>query len=546
MNLLTDPWLPFKCKDGRLSYFPVTAIVDPNIVDLALPRADFQGAAYQFLIGLLQTAMAPDNKEGWVSQYETPPEKSDLEQAMSALLPAFEIDTEAAAFMQDRDLLAAEKTSTVAGLLIDSPGASTVKKNTDHFVKADRVEQLCECCAAMSLFTLQINAPSGGQGHRTGLRGGGPLTTLVMPGEAGASLWQRLWLNILDRTVWSYTDPAYTNSSLFPWLGDTRTSEKGQGTFPEDVHPLHVFWAAPRRIRMLFEDFDCRCDLCGRDSSRAVRSIRTRNYGSNYDGPWTHPLTPYRFDPKKPDQPPYSRKAQPDGLNYRHWEALVMTDEKERGHLPAKVILDYAEKWDAASDDELDLPSVAGLWVFGYDMDKMKARCWYASHMPLQVLPDQARTVAQIWLREMVDLTSTSAELLQAGIKEAWFGRPKEGRLKRNKEEISFIGAALWEATEQQFYSLLMELGTQLNNNNPPQRFPAEIAAQWYRSVTHHARELFDDFALSGPAEQLNMKRITVARNDFRKDLHNGKMARNFRKMGQLNISGKPEAVEAK
>lgn len=538
MNLLTDPWLPFKRQDGSNEYAPITAIVDPDVVDLALPRADFQGAAYQFLIGLLQTAMAPRDKEAWVADYQAPPSVAELERMLAGLMSAFELDSEALAFMQDHDLLADEKASPISGLLIDSPGASTIKNNTDHFVKDGRVRQLCENCVATALFTLQINAPSGGKGHRTGLRGGGPLTTLVMPGEAEASLWQRLWLNVVDRDAWSYPDPDFTDAGLFPWLGDTRTSEEGQGTFPDDVHPLHAFWAMPRRIRLAFEESPCRCDLCGRNSERSVRSMRTRNYGFNYDGPWTHPLTPYRFDPKKPEQLPYSRKAQPGGISYRHWEALVMEDEKERGYLPAKAVLDYTDKWDVASDEEVDLPHVAGLWVFGYDMDNMKPRCWYSTHMPLLALPDRARSVARTWLREMVDLTGASAWLLQTGIKEAWFSRPKDV-----KGDLSFIAAALWESTEQQFYSSLMELGAQLGCETPAQRFPAELAALWYRHVTRQARELFDDFALSGPAEQLDMKRITRARNAFRKKLHNGKEAKAFRKIGRLTAAGQPETV---
>ena len=72
MNLLTSPWLPFKRRDGSQEFLPVTAMVDPDIVDLALPRADFQGAAYQFLVGLLQTAMAPEDKSEWVEWYQTP------------------------------------------------------------------------------------------------------------------------------------------------------------------------------------------------------------------------------------------------------------------------------------------------------------------------------------------------------------------------------------------------------------------------------------------------------------------------------------------
>ncbi|MGB2336100.1 MAG: type I-E CRISPR-associated protein Cse1/CasA, partial [Alcanivorax sp.] len=81
MNLLTDPWLPFKRRDGSQEYLPVTAMVDPDIIDLALPRADFQGAAYQFLIGLLQTAMAPEDKDEWVEMYQAPPSVESCQKA---------------------------------------------------------------------------------------------------------------------------------------------------------------------------------------------------------------------------------------------------------------------------------------------------------------------------------------------------------------------------------------------------------------------------------------------------------------------------------
>ncbi|EKF75779.1 hypothetical protein A11A3_02882 [Alcanivorax hongdengensis A-11-3] len=537
MNLLTAPWLSFKRRDGSQEYLPVTAMVDPDIVDLALPRADFQGAAYQFLIGLLQTAMAPEDKDAWVKRYQTPPSLASCQEMLEKWKPGFELDSEGPAFMQDLDSLADEKATDIAGLLIDSPGASTIKNNTDHFVKAGRVEQLCLDCAAMALFTLQINAPAGGKGYRTGLRGGGPLTTLVMPADSDRPLWHRLWLNVRDTDSWTYEPPGTSDSKVFPWLGETRVSDKGQKTTPEDVHPLHPFWAMPRRIRLNIEAAACECDLCGRQSEYDVSSLRTKNYGFNYDGPWTHPLTPYRFDPKKPEQLPYSRKAQTDGLGYRYWEALTMKDEKEKGFLPAPVVLDYADKCDKADDFDVELPTVAGLWVFGYDMDNMKPRCWYGAHMPLLALEEGERDLAQRWLRQMIELTDSSARLLQAQVKEAWFSRPKDA-----KGDVSYIGASLWEATEQVFYQHLMELGELLTGDAPPQRFPSELAASWYRAVTRQAAALFDDFALSGPAEQLDMKRITKARNTFRKKLHTGKEAKAFRKTGRLDDNGQQAA----
>lgn len=533
MNLLTDPWLPFKRRDGSQEYLPVTAMVDRDIIDLALPRADFQGAAYQFLIGLLQTSMAPEDKEEWVGWYQNPPSFQGCKKALERWTLAFELDNEGPAFMQDLDFLNREKLTDIAALLVDSPGASTIKNNTDHFVKAGRVEQLCLDCAALALFTLQINAPSGGKGHRTGLRGGGPLTTLVMPADTNSTLWHRLWLNIQDTNQWTYDSPNPSDNAIFPWLGKTKVSDQGQGTYPEEVHPLHAYWAMPRRMRLNIKAAACQCDLCGRQSEYSVSSLRTRNYGFNYDGPWTHPLTPYRSDPKKPEQLPYSRKAQTDGLSYRHWEALTMKDENEKGFLPASVVLDYVAKCDKADDLDVELPSVAGLWVFGYDMDNMKARCWYGAHMPLLALEDDLREMAQLWLRQMIDLTENSARLLQAQVKEAWFSRPKDA-----KGDVSYISASLWEATEQSFYQYLMAIGELLAGEVPPQRFPSDIAAGWYGAVTRQAAELFDEFALSGPAEQLDMKRITRSRNTFRKKLHTGKDAKIFRKMGGLNDNG--------
>ena len=532
MNLLKDPWLPFKKADGSCQYLSVQAVLDPDVVDLALPREDFQGAAYQFLIGLLQTLLAPADKDEWTEQYTKPPSREILNDVLERYSPAFEVTGDGGCFMQDWEQLEQEKPTDIAALLIDSPGASTIKNNTDHFVKAGRVQQLCSDCATMALFTLQINAPAGGKGHRTGLRGGGPLTTLVMPFDTSSTFWQRLWLNVLDQDEWDYPSPAPDDATLFPWLAATRVSDKGQGTYPEQMHSLHPYWSMPRRIRLVIESAECACDMCGRHQPESVRSIRTRNYGTNYDGPWSHPLTPYRFDPKKPEQLPYSRKAQPGGIGYRHWEALVIEDRESKGTLPASVVKDYAPKRQCAGDMGVDLSPLATLWVFGYDMDNMKPRCWYGTHMPVLGLPGSQQVLALQWLRDLVGLTQVASGLLQGQVKEAWFRRPKDV-----KGDFSFVSAALWEKTGQQFYQLLMEIGLALSSEQPPERLPADFAAQWYRHVIGEATQQFDDLALSGPAEQLDMKRITHARNVFRRKLFGSKEAKAFRQMGLLTES---------
>ena len=107
MNLLKDPWLIFKVQqpDGSLieQTLPITAIAKPEVIDFALPRADFQGAAYQFTIGLLQTCFAPDDEFEWKDNYLEPPTAEVLKQAFSKAEHAFNATGDGPLFMQDYD-----------------------------------------------------------------------------------------------------------------------------------------------------------------------------------------------------------------------------------------------------------------------------------------------------------------------------------------------------------------------------------------------------------------------------------------------------------
>jgi CRISPR system Cascade subunit CasA len=248
MNLVKDEWIPVIGQEGtihRIAPWQISEADNP-VMELAAPRADFQGALYQFLIGLLQTTFAPEDHDEWLVYWQDPPASNLLREVFERHDDAFELfNSDGAAFMQDFSLNEGEQKS-IATLLIEAPGTKTRKDNLDHFVKGKTGEGMCPACVATALFTLQINAPSGGQGHRVGLRGGGPLTTLVMPAEA-ASLWQRLWANVLTREELEL-DYTGDTASIFPWMRQTRLSDKsGEPTLPGDVHPLHMYWAKDKQ-----------------------------------------------------------------------------------------------------------------------------------------------------------------------------------------------------------------------------------------------------------------------------------------------------------
>ncbi|MBS9442878.1 type I-E CRISPR-associated protein Cse1/CasA [Photorhabdus heterorhabditis] len=505
MNLVQDPWLPFRLRDGSEKVLPMNTICDHDVVDFALPRADFQGAAYQFAIGLLQTVFAPEDKYQWYALYETSPDKKTLQHAFNKVVHAFNITGTGPLFMQDFDPLQKIKLTTVAGLLIEAPGANGLKLNTDHFVKRGIGDVMSLEMAALALFTLQINAPSGGVGHRVGLRGGGPLTTLVLPQQTDATLWQKLWLNVINRSAWHYSEPDLTSAQVFPWLEPTKASvEQGTEIYSADVHPLHMYWAMPRRIRLVVEKNKQVCKISGKCSTFTVSEYRTQNYGGNYSGNWEHPLTPYKWDPKKTAEH-LSIKGQPGGVTYKIWDVLVFS-HSDKGQRCALVVSHFY----ALCRDFAELQNVMPrLWVFGYDMDNMKARCWYSVTMPLFfVLPEQQEKVLN-QVKELQKLATNVIWLCRNQIKAAWFEKPVDV-----KGDISFIDLIFWQRSESLFFSVIHQLIDNTKQNEPI--LTQEQAKHWLNTLRHLCRDLFDEhITLSGLGNERSMAKRIKARQQL-------------------------------
>ena len=504
-NLLSDPWLPVKLANGSTNKVHLYAITNPEVIDIVAPRADFRGAIYQLLTGLLQTAFAPDDLKTWRHYWNSPPATATLQEAFEPYLTAFDVDSPIGepAFMQDLTLDAGEDKEVVA-LFIDAPGGKTLRDNQDHFVKRGRIGRLSPVSATLALFTLQINAPSGGVGHRVSVRGGGPLTTLILPPEGGDedTLWKRLWLNVLTREELAELPGDRQDASperIFPWLAPTRTSEKkGMEIYPEQAHPLQVYWSMPRRIRLHFSDEEGQCDLTGESSTGLVTGFHTKNYGINYAGHWQHPLTPYVFEG---DKEPLSIKAQPGGLGYRHWLGLAVTAQQGKlTRSPALVVRRYENRQRRI--DELDFEP--RLWAFGYDMDNMKARCWYEAEMPLFNLEQEQREDIVEQAKKMIEAASDARKTLKSALKSAWFDRPKEA-----KGDLSFIDANFWSATEPGFYAGLRELIAAADDDDAI----SKILQRWANTLKQQARELFDQYALSSLNEDGDLKRVVKARD---------------------------------
>lgn len=500
MDLIAERWLVASEKGRHASAISPLNIVEAQWLDISAPRPDFRGALYQLLIGLLQTAYAPQDLDEWRERYNSPPTSGQLEAAFAPYRDAFLLESDGPAFMQDLAMPDGVNQLPVLELLIDAGSSSN-----QYFNKPAVDHGLCESCFTQALLTLQLNAPSGGRGIRTSLRGGGPLTTLLLPTDESSTLWQKLWLNVLPQDALDH--PAVKNlSDVMPWLSATRTSDdkSGMNTPPESVHPLQAYWSMPRRIRLDESTIDQGdCAVCGAKDVRLIRHYRTRHGGTNYTDAWTHPLTPYSLDAKG-EKPPISIKGRQAGRGYRDWLGLVLGNED---HQPdaAQVVKHFTTRQSK--------PSVR-LWCFGFDMSNMKALCWYDSTLPVHNVARDVQRVFTRSVKQLLDSANDMASVLHRQVKAAWFRRPGDAGTE------PAVMQSFWQGSEVGFYRVLEQL-SRLDFDSEAELAP--IYRGWLLENRRLVLTLFDQWVLSGPLESMDMQRVVKARADLARELSSGK-----------------------
>ena len=523
MNLIEDAWVPVIRADGYARIAPADLTDERNpVLRPAATRPDFNSSLMQFLIGLLQTAYPPQDMDDWLDRYLQPPSRESLQDWFRPLTPFFQLNGDGPRFMQD--YVAAELDSQspgeLAALLIDAPGEQAQKFNKDLFVKRGGAREMCAACAGTALLTLQTHAPAGGAGHRTSLRGGGPLNTWLLSQElpdCPPSLWRDVWSNVLEAGSFSALGrPRVQTEEAFPWASPTRCSDKkGSELTPESGPADWLYWATPRRIRL---DFDATCEghcgICGEPGARLLQRYRTRNYGANYTTGWLHPLSPY-YKAKETDFDFLPRHPK-GGMDYRDWLALTVGD----GGLgrAATVVRCWPARQAALRRRLRGVPRrAARLAANGYDMDNMKPLCWHESVMPVLAVSDE-RFVTDVKL--CIDGAELAGSYLRSALKAAWFspGATVKG-------DFAFATAAFWQATEPAFYRAVDALAQVFEEEaSDADATRLSIRTGWLRELENEALKLFELHAESGPAEQGNVKRVALAHRQLMQSLRGPKL----------------------
>lgn len=509
-NLIEEQWIPVRRRDGRMDKIApheVTKDFAENpIVTLDAPRPDFNGALVQFLIGLVQTVAAPKNGAEWRKKLNEPPGPDELKEKFSTVRYAFELGGDGSRFMQDFEKISSDD-GGIDGLLVETPGQNALVNNTDHFIKRHLVGGICPACCATALFAFQTNSPSGGPGYMTSLRGGGPLTTLVLGDGRHSALWHLVWLNVLEegKFLASCGNSRLTEDRfVFPWLAPTKKGKRkkgetyyGEDTLPEHGHPATMFWAMPRRINLnSAAEEPGSCGVCGNGSDLLIASYKEIPGGASYTG-WLHPLSPHYEKITKGVTSILPVHAQPGGMSYRHWLGLVIQDGNEK-KMPARIVHEFYDRWRSGWQFRL--------WAFGYDMDNMKARCWYESTMPLLYVDTSIRVEYEDRVGGLIRAAAEIAGNTRSALKKAWFKRPGDA-----KGDTSFVDNSFWQNTEVDFYKTIQMLKSVLESGTDM----LETTKQWLAALCRQSLYLFDCYAWEGPIEDADPKRVVIARKEL-------------------------------
>lgn len=439
LNLISDPWIPVLDRNGNRRAIAPWQMADGVLLRPDWPRPDLNIACLELLIGLVYLADPPVDDEDWEDRQRPDPDR--LRARLEPLAAAFNLLGDGPRFLQDMERLEGEA-NPADMLFIDSAGVNTAKNNADLMVHRARYPMLDLPLAAMALYAFQAHAPSGGAGNRTSMRGGGPLVTLVDPGQG---LWPLIWANVPYGQA--------QGGAGLPWMAATRVSDKGQQVLPPQgaTSGAEAFFGMPRRLRLV-------------ETEDVVTGVVQKPWGVNYAG-WMHPLTPhYRLKPGEEWLPVHPRAGL---FGYRHWLGILAEASDSTLKEQAACLRVYRARLR---------DSRASVLLAGWAMDNMKPRDFTLSVQPLVDLEgDRA-----LMLAGMVEAAEQAALALRAALEPVLAG----GEAREGQRE------AFYAETEQAFGEGLAALqsGTA----------PVEVAARWLTVIEHAALARFDGLAMPG------------------------------------------------
>ena len=217
MNLLTDHWIPVQQGTGEVQLVTLQDLLcRENNWRICLNRDDMELAALQLLVCLVQVIFIPTDKRQLLERWQDPLTTGEYEASIQPFIEWFDLLHSKYPFMQIRGVKAV-KVTPIQKLFIGLPDGN----NHAFFNRPDEFKRASLANAAILLFNQAMNSPSFGGGFKGALRGGAPVTTLII----GETLRQTVWCNILTKEFCSPIFPII-DQDIPTWVLPIKPSAK--------------------------------------------------------------------------------------------------------------------------------------------------------------------------------------------------------------------------------------------------------------------------------------------------------------------------------
>lgn len=282
MNLLIDPWIPVRDKGGSGTFRLLTyqqLLCESGNWQVSIPRDDMELACVQLLVCMTQVMFLREDNKTLRTRIAKPLAVGNFSAGVEPCNDWFDLDHPTQPFMQSRGVNASEDTP-IQKLLIGLPEGN----NHAFFNNVGEVQYLGGPMAAIALFNQASNTPSFGGGFKGSLRGGAPITTLVL----GKDLRETVWRNVLTRP---HIKNRQINMSDFEqdqptWVKSIR--EKETIHWNEIGLVRGLFWQ-PARVELVKVEWPVSCDLLGGEAVEGYSGFRKEKFNFTVEGLWPHP-----------------------------------------------------------------------------------------------------------------------------------------------------------------------------------------------------------------------------------------------------------------
>jgi CRISPR system Cascade subunit CasA len=331
--------------------------------------------------------------------------------------------------------------------------------------------------AAIGIYTRQSFAPSWGTGYRVGQRGGGPLSTVVVPDNA--TLFQVILANLPILSAQTIYNLKNDIPKILPWLAPTIQSAGNQIPSLSQVDELQTFFATPNRIRLDFKSISSRCVISGELCDYGVVSFTKENYGVNYSSlPYRHPMTPYyQSVGKTPTTLPVHPSL--DKIGWQNYKGWIYCNDASNN------ILTYRE---------LAENNTVRVRARGYDVTNAKVNGFVDHEVPLHCFNNaQDRTTFDTIVNALIEATSVAGSYLRMTL--------------RNCHSTTTYDAenAFWEETKPFFFDILNQLWAEIASGQTP----TLVGNSWSSSIRKVSYSLLDQHT---PFDVMNLNTKTACK----------------------------------